>query len=57
MTTIDLTATALQRLDADGAFDGVQLAAAASLPATAAELLRRIVTIFVASSSGRPVSA
>ena len=57
MTTIDSTATSLQGLDADGAFDEAQLAAAAFLLATAAAPLTPIATTFVASSSGRSMSA
>ena len=53
MTTIYSTATSLQRLDADGAFDEAQLAA--SLLATAAEPLTPIATISVATSNGRPM--
>ena len=56
MTTIHETATSLQRLDADGAFDEAQLAAAAFLARYSGRTLDAYRHDFVASSSGRPVS-
>ena len=57
MTTIDSPATSLQRLDADGAFDEAQLAAAAFLARYSGRTLDAYRHDLRGFSSGRPMSA